>query len=409
MSEQTYELTILPIAKIAAMDRIASGYQAALANQSASFTRTLLTAQAMSELRALMTPELMKPVMELMNSDLGFLTDKDPKRPRWNNKLGRYDEVKPYTEEVVRDCLISGTLQGLSWVGNELNIISGKCYTTKNGLTALLKKLKGLQNLVISFGIPRLMAGGAIVPVSASWIYNGVKGSLVGMEGRSFIEIPVRVNDQMGSDAILGKAERKAKARIYAQITGSEVADGEIEADVLTNAKTVGAGVGSAPAGSVLDAIGPGGHLNAEDTLKNLGTLAKPVQGEPLPTPADSGDGVGYTVVDEATGAPVAEPQHSTSEASTPAAEEQHAPAAQASPEVVPQAAQSLAREIMARLQKESLSAARFMEWAIRGGFAKDGAQSPLDIAEKDCQRILNGWKAVAGLCSKTATAAKKG
>ena len=394
MSEQTYELTILPVAKIAAMDHIASGYQAALANQSASFTRTLLTAQAMSELRALMTPELMKPVMELMNSDLGFLTDKDPRRPRWNSKLGRYDEVKPYSEDVVRDCLISGTLQGLSWVGNELNIISGKCYTTKNGLTALLKKLRGLQNLVISYGIPKLMAGGAIVPVSASWIYNGVKGSLVGMEGRSFIEIPVKVNDQMGSDAILGKAERKAKARIYAQITGSEVADGEIEADVLTNAKPVGpmltAGTASQAAGSVLD---------------GLGGLAQKVAGEPLPPPEDSGDGAGFTAVDEsATGIPAPEPpQHSTAEAA-PAAAEQSAPA----PEPAP-AEQNIAREIMARIQKENLSAARFMEWAIRGGFAKDGAQSPLDIAEKDCQRILNGWKAVAGLCSKTATAAKKG
>ena len=51
------------------------------------------------------------------------------------------------------------------------------------------------------------------------------------------------------------------------------------------------------------------------------------------------------------------------------------------------------------------------MEWAVRGGFAAAGAMSPLDISEKDCQRILNGWKAVAGICSKpaTATAAKKG
>lgn len=394
MSEQTYELTIIPHAKVVEMDRIAIGYQNALANTAtAGFAREMLTAQAMSQLRALMTPEVMKPVMELMNSELGFLTDKDPARGRWNREKRCYEKVEPYTVDVVRDCLISGKLQDLSWVGNQLNIISGKCYTTKNGLTALLKKLKGLQNLVFSYGVPKLMAGGAIVPVSASWTYNGVKGSLVGMEGRSFIEIPVKVNDQMGIDAILGKAERKAKARVYAQITGSEVADGEIEADVLTNAKSVGPGQ---PGGTLAQPTG--------SVLDGLGGLAQKVAGEPLPPIAESGDGAGFTGVDEGTsGTPAPEPQHSTEEVA-PAAQEQPAP------EPAP-AEQSLAREIMARIQKDGLSAARFMEWAVRGGFATDGAQSPLDISEKDCQRILNGWKAVAGICSKpaTATAAKKG
>ena len=394
MSEQTYELTIIPNAKVVEMDRIAIGYQNALANTATTgFAREMLTAQAMSQLRALMTPEVMKPVMELMNSELGFLTDKDPARGRWNREKRCYEKVEPYTAEVVRDCLISGKLQDLSWVGNQLNIISGKCYTTKNGLTALLKKLKGLQNLVFSYGIPKLMAGGAIVPVSASWIYNGVKGSLVGMEGRSFIEIPVKVNDQMGSDAILGKAERKAKARVYAQITGSEVADGEIDGDVLTNAKPVGPGIATASAGSVLD---------------GLGGMAQKVAGEPLPSAGDAGEPMGMAGDEGPIEAPASEPAHSSTEA-LPAVEAAPAPTAQATTEVEPQATQNLAREIMARIQKESLSAARFMDWATRGGFAKDGAQSPLDIAEKDCQRILNGWKAVAGLCAKPATAAKKG
>lgn len=396
MSEQTYQLTIIPNDKVVEMDRIAIGYQNAIANTATSgFAREMLTAQAMSQLRALMTPEVMKPVMELMNSELGFLTDRDPRRGRWNREKKCYEKVEPYTEEVVRDCLISGRLQDLSWVGNQLNIISGKCYTTKNGLTALLKKLKGLQNLVVSIGVPRLMTGGAVVQVSATWTYNGVKGSLVGLEGKNYIEIPVKVNDQMGSDAIIGKAERKAKARIYAQITGSEVAEGEIDGDVLSTAKPVGPGVSSTPAGSVLD---------------GLGGQAQRVAGEPLPQPADAGEPIDVALEEGTTGTPVSEPPHSTAEATPPPAAETApaaAPAAPAAQEAAQPAGQSLAREIMARLQKENLSAARFMEWATRSGFAKDGAQSPLDIPEKDCQRILNGWKSVAGICPKTA--AKKG
>ena len=71
------------------------------------------------------------------------------------------------------------------------------------------------------------------MPCKASWKLNGTPDV---MEA----EIPVRINAGMGSDAILGKAERKMRARIYNRITGTEFPEGEV-GDVVVE-KPVGSG-----------------------------------------------------------------------------------------------------------------------------------------------------------------------
>jgi hypothetical protein len=402
-----YQLTVIPMERVTAMDQVASGYSSALAQNTTAFTRAFITAQAMNQLRELMTPEVMKPLMALMNSDLGFLTDRDPKRPRWNKQKGCFEETKPYPEEVVKDCLITGILQGLSVVGNQINIISGRCYVPKNGTSAMLKRLPGLQNLVISYGVPKLMTGGALVPVAASWIYNGTRQKLAGLEGKDTIEIPVKVNEQMGADAILGKAERKAKARIYAQITGSEVADGDID-DALAGAKIVGSATeGSAAGGSIFDAIGQGGSLHVGDNLKNLGTLAQPVQSEPLPQ-NEKPETSNSAPEDEI---PMGTPAQAPAPASQATVEVKAEPATPPAAEPPP-VAHALADEVCARIQREGLSGAKFMNFARRQNFATAEAQSPRDIPEANLRKILNAWTSVAGICGNDnagAAGAKKG
>jgi hypothetical protein len=43
------------------------------------------------------------------------------------------------------------------------------------------------------------------------------------------IDIPVKVNNFMGTDAVIGKATRKARHWLYNTITGSEIPEGDIQ------------------------------------------------------------------------------------------------------------------------------------------------------------------------------------
>lgn len=164
-------------------------------------------ANAVAEMKRLITKEIMESIVPLQNTSLGFRTD---------NKDG-------YSPAVVRDCFIEACLRGLNPVGNEFNIISGRCYITKEGFTRLLREMPGLTDLRLSFGVPKIMGDkGAVVTSAATWKFNGVADSIER-------EIPVKINAGMGSDAILGKAERKLRASIYSQITGSTPSDGEAD------------------------------------------------------------------------------------------------------------------------------------------------------------------------------------
>lgn len=150
--------------------------------------------------------DLMKPVMALQNTKLGFKTD-------------RRDG---YDLRTVTDCAIEALMNGLQLTGNHFNIISGGMYMTQEGTAHKLRTMKGLTGLKRKYGVPMAKNGGAIVECSATWKMHGVADSLE-------CTIPVRVSEKQGVDAILGKAERKLNARILSQITGSEIADGEVD------------------------------------------------------------------------------------------------------------------------------------------------------------------------------------
>lgn len=172
-------------------------------------------ARGMSAIREGMQP-LMSSLMQLMGSPLGFRTDRD-------------STDKKYTAEQVRDALIVGLMRGLRVVGNEINIIGGNCYATKEGMRRLVREIPGVANLRIQFGVPTLREGGALVPADVSWTFNGRRDSLdchVRKEGEAEIDrrIPVRVNSGMGADAIIGKAESKIYRRIHMMLTGTDQA-----------------------------------------------------------------------------------------------------------------------------------------------------------------------------------------
>lgn len=219
------------------LDEIASK-SALISSTGNPFSQAITMANAIKEIRASLSIDVMnEAIMPLMNTKLGFRTDKDPSRPVWKKgKDGKWAEVtpEPYTVETVRECLIEATLRGVPPVGNCWNIISSQTYITKEGFWHLIgKKIEGLTDFKISIGVPKMIkpagdarnasdeeAKGALVPCFATW-------RLHGKEDRVEREIPIRVNAQMGADAIMGKAERKILAAAYAQITGTVLGDAD--------------------------------------------------------------------------------------------------------------------------------------------------------------------------------------
>lgn len=175
------------------------------------FERAFTLADGIRRLKAMITDAMMKNIMELQGTALGFKTDKDGKGG--------------YPVSVVRDCLIEACLRGFNPVGNEFNIIASRFYGTKEGYTRLVKDFPGLANLKTTYRIAEMKDQGAVVECSATWRVNGDEQALIASPGNAngAREIPIRVNQFMGADAVLGKATRKLHAAIYAQLTGSRL------------------------------------------------------------------------------------------------------------------------------------------------------------------------------------------
>jgi hypothetical protein len=184
-----------------------------IGTMSSGFEKALTIAGAIDSLKGALDDKAMKMVMKLQGSALGFRTDKD--------------SSGGYPVDVVKEALIEAVLRGVQPVGNHFNIIAGRCYVTKEGFAYLLKNLEGFTDFRPIYGIPKSLNGGAIVPCEASWKYFGKSDRLE-------CDIPIKVNSGMGADAILGKAARKLMSRVYAQVTGSEMTDGDAtEAEVI--------------------------------------------------------------------------------------------------------------------------------------------------------------------------------
>ena len=172
------------------------------------FEKAFQYAEAIDVLKSILTPEYMKPILSLQGNKLGFKTDKDA--------------TGGYSQEIVKNCLIEAVLYGLQPCGNQFNIIAGNMYSTKEGVGALLKLIHGLH-YKIDFELPRISADktSAAVDANVEWTINGVTQNQT-------LKIPVKVNQHMGADAVIGKATRKARKWLYDHITGSELPEGDV-------------------------------------------------------------------------------------------------------------------------------------------------------------------------------------
>jgi len=195
------------------MEHVIRGASPASLAQVPALQAAITRADAIEQLREALTDDVMRKFLPLMNSALGFRCD----RPNGKNK-------EPYSIDEVRTCAVEALLMGLRLTDNEWNIISGRCYVTREGFTRLLRECPGLTDLKISPGVPRgKTSEGVVIDYRCTWRIGEVEQSLDA-------SVPVRGGEYATIDQLLGKGDRKIKSRIWAKITGSEVsADGDVE------------------------------------------------------------------------------------------------------------------------------------------------------------------------------------
>lgn len=180
---------------------------AVLSSKVEGFEKAFIMASAIQVLKDRLTPEFMAPIMALQGSNLGFLTDK---------------KGTGYTMEEVKSCLIDAVLLGLQPTGNEFNIISSNMYPTRQGFGSLLKKIPGLKySITYSNPIFAPDKTSATCKATVTWEFNGVKDTQTQ-------EFPIKSNAYATADAILGKAERKARRWLFNTVNGTDIPDGDV-------------------------------------------------------------------------------------------------------------------------------------------------------------------------------------
>lgn len=181
---------------------------------------TFRAAAVVQSLRQLLTQDVVDTYfMPLMGTRIGFLTDRDKE-----GKDGK--KPAPYGWETVRDCIIDGACRGLAPVGNQFNIIAGSMYPTKEGYTALLKRIGAKYWITKSEDKAAPGSPTAKIECKVYYKYNGTKTDF------SYVATPKK-NQFSSLDQLQGKAERKAKKALYEYITGIDLGDADEESGAV--------------------------------------------------------------------------------------------------------------------------------------------------------------------------------
>ncbi len=172
-------------------------------------------------LREALTDEVMNKVfMPLMNTKVGFLTDRNG-RPRSNGRA----PLPLYDSSIVRDAIIDAVSIGLLPTGNQFNIIAERMYPTKEGYTALLRKLGVKYFIDVSYDKGQ-NPNFAEIPCKISYEHNGEKNAFS-------IVATVKKDSYSSHDQLRGKAERRAKKALYEYITGCDFGDADEQSSVV--------------------------------------------------------------------------------------------------------------------------------------------------------------------------------
>lgn len=213
--EQNTSKTTLPATVVAAKETFELACKEAQGLQIVNnFGAAFQAVNVVSLLRQALTDEVMAAVfMPLMNTKIGFLTDR-------NGRPNSRGEVKPtYAQPVVRDAIIDAVAIGLLPTGNQFNIIAERMYPTKEGYTALLKKLGVKYFIEVSYDKSQTQ-GFAEIPCKITYQHNGEKNGFS-------IVATVKKDSYSSPDQLRGKAERRAKKALYEYITGCDFGDAD--------------------------------------------------------------------------------------------------------------------------------------------------------------------------------------
>ncbi len=177
-------------------------------------------AAGMRSLRTAMTDDIVEELfVPLRGSKLGFRTDRD------NGNNG-----PPYGVSVIRDVAIEALVHGALLVGNEVNIISGAAYFTREFYTRKVMEWPGISDVRSSPGLPTINGDGtgAAVPFEVTWKLNNREDKLSctltkDSDGKTMSDrrIAVKLNKGQGTDAAIGKARRKAMYMVYERLQGN--------------------------------------------------------------------------------------------------------------------------------------------------------------------------------------------
>lgn len=213
---QKSENQFLSVSKV-----IDSQISTVLASNVNGFQKAFVMSSAIDIIKEQLTDEYMKPIMALQGSSLGFKTDQDSIKKQ---EGGKWITVKGpgYPMEIVRECLIEAIFLGLEVTGNQFNIIGGNTYPTREGFGALLDKIRGLKkNFTYSEILQPAGQKVATVKVRIDWQLEGETPK------KQEIIFPIKSNEYTSYDALIGKAERKAKRWLYNTIKGTDISDGD--------------------------------------------------------------------------------------------------------------------------------------------------------------------------------------
>lgn len=202
-----------------AVDTIASNYRRCAGNESMGrLIRSMLLADTIEALEKALTPEIMARLVRLQGSRLGFLTDKD--------------KTSGYDAQTIKRCVIEGLIRGVFPLMNELNIIAGNCYVTKEGYERLVGELPGLTDLDVATGTPVVQNGQMACRVAVRWKMHNVPNSLKGADGAEGRTFAIITHGKESVDAVQGKAKRKALAAVHFLLTKSEQSAADLTGDV---------------------------------------------------------------------------------------------------------------------------------------------------------------------------------
>lgn len=208
--------------KVLSIDRFLVEVNDEISRTDGGISRAAIQAAAIAELEDRLTDDIMSKLIRLQDNPLGFKTDRPPgARKRDGSPLPSYD---PRT---VKRVLITGFLMGYSPVGNEINIIAGQCYPTKNAVMRKLRETRGFGNFKQHIGIPKPDGNVAKATAWASWTIMGKEERLEFSEtSEGDFRLVCRYHQGSDSpDSLRGKIESKLWKAVAMRVSGMQFED----------------------------------------------------------------------------------------------------------------------------------------------------------------------------------------